>query len=71
MPAPLNVNQCEPKLLQILRWQLAMVSDITRRKMYDILILPLDPQIGDDLHCLCADHPNRETAMRKDFCICI
>ena len=28
-----------------------------------ILILPSDTLFGDDLNCICFDHPNRETAM--------
>ena len=28
-----------------------------------IWILPSDTLFGDDLYCICFDHPNRETAM--------
>ena len=28
-----------------------------------ILILPSDTLFGDDLYCICFDHPNRETTM--------
>ena len=33
----------------------------------DLIFSYLDTLFGDDLYCICFDHPNRETAMQVPF----
>ena len=63
-----NGTECLPLLIKCSTKERSLVSEVDKAIRLSIRIviwiLPSDTSLfGDDLSCICFDHPNRETAM--------